>query len=143
MVARAVSETAEDMRLTRLRQRVKASTGDRAPAWKPEPDDMVEGPLVRVDWSDGDDKKAPCRVATIHNVPTDADVSVFAGSVVLQRLFKKLQPQVGEYILLRYIGLADDGKTKLYDMVVDRDEVEPERVTWDAPDDGDAEGVPF
>ena len=136
-----------------MRARIKNATGSFPSTWRPEPDDILEGPLVRYERFAGNGKIESCDVAIIHNAETDEDVSVFLRPVVLRRVFAVWCPVPTEYVCLRYIGEAPDGKTKLFELGVDRELSSSAAYlpTFDAPphtdDDGpdvtDDESTPF
>ncbi len=118
-----------------MREKVEAASGEFPAIWKPRPGDILEGSLVRYEPFKGNKKATPCDVAVIHDDEAKTEVSLFLRNVVLVRLFKKWRPEPGEYVCLRYIGEASDGKTKLYELAVDRDEskAKPYMPTFDTP----------
>ena len=101
---------------------MQADTGGGfPPAWKPAEGDILKGVVVGRDQFEGTGKIPGCEVLEIREHGTDEVFALFIRNVVLKRLVTKWEPQVGEFVIVRYIGLATDEKTKLWALAVARD----------------------
>lgn len=116
----------QEQRREALRKQVKADEGGFPGVWKPEPDDVLEGEVTDRRPYKGNAQLPPCDVLVIQDAATGEEQTVFMGSVVLVRLLKRHDPQPGDYVLLRYVGLAADDKTKLYALAVDKRPAPPQ-----------------
>ena len=96
-----------------MRERVKAASGGFPPAWKPEPEDLLEGVLVRYEHFTGNTKATPCDVAIIADTATEAEVAVFIRNAILVDCFKRLRPRPGEFVVLRFLGKSTTSRANL------------------------------
>jgi hypothetical protein len=91
-----------------------------APAWKPEVDDRIIGAVTDVDEFDGG-QYDPAPVLTISVTDPSSTLEgeplaigeeyrVFGFSAVLRNEIEKTQPQVGDVVGVKYIGLAEKRK---------------------------------
>ena len=126
-----------------MRERVKAASGGFPPAWKPEPEDLLEGALVRYEHFTGNTKATPCDVAIIADTATEAEVAVFIRNAILVDCFKRLRPRPGEFVFLRFLGKSTTSRANLWVLDVDRDPDETESFvpTFDVVPDLDNDGA--
>lgn len=128
-----------------LRSALSSFDGTFPDNWEPEAGDMIVGTIVR--YGEGPRTKfGKSFVVTIHDTATDRDWSVWLSQTTLKNEFRRLNPQVGEQVGIKYFGKrtsADGVEYHAYKVITDRKQdalsmlgPEPEPEIADGEDDG-------
>jgi hypothetical protein len=101
-----------------LVRELEAMEDARSTTWSPAPGEILVGRVVGYDTITG--QYSPCRAAIVEREDGSGRVTVWLSALVLQDLFAKQQPEVGEQIGLRYLGKHPAKGYKRFALIVDR-----------------------
>lgn len=119
LVAAAIPDERFDWDAARRRlDEAAARVGDSPPAWLPEPGDELVGVVVEVNPA-VHTKHGPVPVVTLQG-PNGGRRSVWLAHAVLRRGFERANVQLGETVLVRYVGpkVPEGGGNVWHDYVV-------------------------
>jgi hypothetical protein len=89
--------------LDHLLKRAEADTGEPPPYWDPQPGDTLVGTLRF--YTEGTTSVGDRKIAVIEQYPSGELISVWLSRSVLASEFERQQPQPGDGIGLKYVGL--------------------------------------
>jgi hypothetical protein len=115
-------------------------TGEWPAAWKPKPGDKLVGIIRR--YSVGTGMYGPVRTCILE-LMNGSRVSVWLSSAVLLSLFERERPKIGERIGIKFLGKHQTKAYKLFALVVDRDQAEPDFSPLGGEQDAEADAGPF
>jgi hypothetical protein len=102
-----------------LVQELQALEDDRPTTWSPAPGETLVGRVQSYETITG--LYGACPAVIVAREEDGAPVTIWLSAVVLQSLFEEEQPQVGDRIGLRYLGLHPTKGYKRYALLVDRE----------------------
>lgn len=101
-----------------LRSELEDFDGEYPPAWKPEPGEILIAKVLAYDT--GHTRFGPVRTALLVNTETGERLTLWLSNTVLLRAFEELQPQPGEVIGIKHLGMDPARGYRRYKMRVDR-----------------------
>ena len=115
-----VTQDAETRR-RKLRERAEAAEPlSNAPAWAKEDHPTLTGMVVRRSHFGGNVKAGPCDVCVVDDEEL-GETTVYIRNWNLVEQFKEHDPQVGEWVCLRFLGMLEGSRSSFYHLEVDRD----------------------